>query len=350
MLLSEHATCAAAAFELATKMSIMSMPDFLAFAHKLDESQTLYPAQFCAQATLQFLRFKMTGGADFAEVRDAVTLKARQGTSQTLFKAAAPCLQHFEPLRSTEIEKVLGDGLFGTIILGMMARADGVPGAVAAAATLRDSCAAASIMALASAEPEATPGPSTTAGPGWAWIQELQDVAIALLCVASDQSTQEQLDTLVRVQESKSGVRKLFANALKKKPWSDKLRSTWQYGIGSVNIIPRINEALRACAADPAAWATAAAQIPSWKAEVRPGTTTVLEEMLWTQLLSAWDNFDALDRPGATALLARLRLARSLEAPSRPDAASIDLMESDAPRPQLCVPVQRCVPKLQNCC
>ena len=287
MLLSEHATFASAAFELSTKMAIMPLSDFMAFASKLDEAQTAYPPAFCAQATIAVLRFKMAGGADFAEVRDAVTLKARQGTSQTLFKAAAPCLQHFEPLRSTEIEKVLADGLFGTIILGMMARADGVPAAVAAAVTLRDACAAASIMALASAEPAATPGPSTTASPGWAWIPELQDVAIALLCVASDQSTQEQLDKLVRVQESKSGVRKLFANALKRKPWSDKLRETWQYGIGSVNIIPRINEALRACAADPAAWATAAAQIPSWKAEVRPGTTTVLEEMLWTQLLSA---------------------------------------------------------------
>ena len=46
MLLTEHATFAAAAFELSTKMSSMPLPDYLAFANKLDVAQVAYPPSF----------------------------------------------------------------------------------------------------------------------------------------------------------------------------------------------------------------------------------------------------------------------------------------------------------------
>jgi hypothetical protein len=146
---------------------------------------------------------------------------------------------------------------------------------------------------------------------------------------------QEDIDTLLRVQDSKSGHRKLVSNAMKKEPWLTMSKDTWRYGLGACTVVPKIQDALRACASDPDAWVKAASLIPSWKNEVRPGTTSELEDTLWKVLLAAWENFDPDDKPGSTALLERLRLGRCLIATSRPDADCIDRMELTAPRPQI---------------
>jgi hypothetical protein len=119
-------------------------------------------------------------------------------------------------------------------------------------------------------------------------------------------------------------------------------KETWKFGLGMCAIKPKVDEALKACATDPEAWMKTAALIPGWRDQVRPGTTTDLEEMLWTVLLEAWTSFDSEDHLGATKLVDRLRLARDLDAPSRPDSTTIDVMEATAPHPQLIVPAQSC--------
>lgn len=153
------------------------------------------------------------------------------------------------------------------------------------------------------------------------------------LDLQAGQASPDGMEALLRVQEAFGGCRAALGHILKKEPWRTLTCETWKFGLGSCTVLPKIQHALRVCASDPAAWVKTAALIPTWKAEVRPGTTTELEEMLWKVLLVAWDNFDAEDQPASAALLNRLHLARRLMAPNRPDADCIDCMERVAPRP-----------------
>lgn len=346
---------ASAAHELITKMPSMSPTEYLAFAAKLDESQIVYPSTFCVQALLIVARGKQAGGTMAADaINDMFSLSSNtpQKTTHTLFKAAAPRLQNIVPLCSADVEKLLTEGLIGTVMLGHMALADGVPTATAAAETLRDACACAASFWPTSrssivADPS-LPGSRSPALPAeGGWITELKDVAEALLCVATGPSTPESMDTLLRVQEARSGSRRLLGNALKQAPWVNMCRDAWKYGIGSCTVLPKISEALQACTVDPAAWMKAATLVPAWKPEVRPGTTTALEEMLWRVLLTDWENLDMEDQPSVSELLCRLSLARKLFAPNRPGPDILDSMEKTAPCPQLFMPASSCWPWLQ---
>lgn len=359
MLLGEHCGVASAALELSSKLPGMPLADFFSFAAKLDEAQIALPPPFCVQALLHVAQAKLTAGTMPIDLVDMFTLKVPQSSAQGMFKVAAPRLQNIMPLTAAVLEKALTDGCFGTLILHSMSLIDGEPAAAAGAQALRCACTAARLLALATpgapdgfginAGPSAGSGRNSTLPTEWAWLPDLLDVSVAIGSLTTDQNSQDDMDTLLRVQAAKSGSRKLLNTTLVKKPlWAERVRDTWKYGLGSCNIIPKIQEALRVCATDPEAWLKAAALIPSWKTEVRPGTTTNLEEMLWAVLLASWENFDAEDQGGATALLNRLRLARHLMAPNRPDSEKIDLMESSAPRPQLIAPAQRRGPKPQT--
>ena len=360
MLLLEHLAVAVSAFELSTKMPGMQMNDYMTYATKLDNAQITFPSSFCVQAILHRAQSQLLAGGSFRDISDMFVLKMPNRLFQAMFKAAAPRLHNIKDKSPAEIEEVLGDGLFGIVIVHFMNLTDGVPSTAAAAKTLRDGCAIATLMASAGAAPAAATEPSIIAGSGmvasrttalpadWAWISELQDIAIAVLCLATDDDSPESLDTLCRVQESMTGRGKVLAKLLKKEHWAKRMQETWMYGIGSFTIKPKVQEALTACASDPEAWMKAAALIPVWKAEVRPGTTDPLEDLLWQVLLADWESFDAGDQSGSTALVERLRLARHLQAPHcRPDDATIDMMEITAPRPQLIMPAQSCRPKLQ---
>lgn len=345
--LSDHCLIASAAFELSNKMSSMPLDVYLAFARVLDRAQGWFPTAFCIKALMHAARARQVAGTESADVINMFALTAPQGTNQNRFEAFAPRLQNIMPLSCADIEIALADGLFGTVMLRLMTLHDGVCAATAAAATLRDACSSAHSMALAALG--SAPGPSVMAGPRvvclswplpaeWAWIHDLQDVAGAILYVATDDNSQDGFDKLQRVQEATSGSRKLLADKLKMDPWltlSGCAGKSRKYVNANHIINAKIQEALQVCASDPEAWLEAAAQIPVWKAHVEPGATTELEEMLWKVLLAAWDNFDAEDLPGSTALVNRLRLARRLMAPNRPDADCIDLMELVAPRPQV---------------
>ena len=352
MLLTEHLSVATAAFELSTHMSSMLLPEYISFASKLDEAQISLPHIFCVQALFYVAHTQLMAGCFARDMSEMFVLKTPPSFVQNPFKAAAPRLHNITEASPAIIEKVLGDGLFGIVILHFMNLPDGVHSTATVAETLLDGCNTAMIMA-------ATSRPSIVAGSGmvssrtpampaeWAWVSELQDIASAILCVATDQNSQTAMDALLRVQDCRTGRRKVLANLLKKEPWSKHTQDTWKYGLGSVTIAPKVQEALQACGSDPEAWARAATLIPGWKTEVRPGTTTELEEMLWQTLNQAWLSFDAEDPAGSAALVDRLRLARRLEASSRPTDAVIDLMEATAPRPQLIMPAQSCGPKLQ---
>jgi len=229
--------------------------------------------------------------------------------------------------------------------------------ATAAAEALRHACAAASIMAAAAA---VTARPSITAGPSgaatfvalaaaqWVWIADLQDVACVIIYLATFKMSRQAAEALLRVQEATSGPRKLLGIALKREPWRKLVSDTAPHQIARWAVLSKIQGALQVCASDPEAWLKTAVLVPVWKAEGHPGATTELEELLWKVLLVAWGKFDAEDQHGSRALLNRLRLARRLMAPNRPDDDCIDLMELTAPRPQLFVPTQTCRPSLQQ--
>lgn len=116
------------------------------------------------------------------------------------------------------------------------------------------------------------------------------------------------------------------------------------YDQSELIIRPDIAESLHACALHPAVWAIAAARIPGWKVNGRPGITQQLEEKLWTVLLKAWESLANEDAAGCCSLLERLCLARCLTAPSRPSDAKLDAMQELAPRPQLIISSQASLP------
>lgn len=357
LLLADHCELAAAALELATRLSGMALADYCALAAKLDEAQVAYPSCFCMKALLHVAHAQHITVIMSADIIDMFVLAERPSTAHNRFKALAPRLQDIEQLAAADLEKALVDGLFSTVLLRLMTVPNGMYAAAAAAEALRDACAAASIMAAAAAVPAR---PSIMAGPSgaatfvalaaaqWVWIADLQDVACVIICLASFKMSAPATEALLRVQEATSGPRKLLGIALKREPWRKLVSATEPHNIATLAILSKIQDALRVCASDPEAWLKAAVLVPVWKAEVHPGATTELEELLWKVLLVAWDKFDATDQQGSSALLNRLRLARRLMAPNRPDADCIDLMELKAPRPQLFVPTQTCRPNLQQ--
>ena len=360
MLLGEHILIATAAMELISKMSGMPLLEYGAFAIKLDESRIDYPPSFCVQCLLYTARAKQQQSNTCSpELADMFSLKAQPVTGHQFFRASAPRLQNITPLVAGDLEKALVDGLFGTVMLHNLDRPDGVQAVIAAAETLRDACVAATSMALASdvsapttvpsivAGPRKAAGRSVTSSPGFGWLSDMSDVACAVLCVVNAQPSQADMDTLLNVQESRAGCSRILSAHFKKEPWMTMVKETWKFGLSTSTIVPQINAAIKACATDPEAWTKAATQVPLWAGEVRPGTTAELEDVLWRVLLAAWDNFDADDKVGSTKLLARLRLARVLESPHKPDAATIDQVEKDAPEPQQSVPAQTCWLKMQ---
>jgi hypothetical protein len=295
---------------------------------------------------------KISAAAKSSEIIDMFVLRATPGPTEQ-FKLLSPRLQNITPFMPGDVQRALTHGLFGTVMLHYMGLNDGVPAATAAAETLRDACAAASRMAWVSGVPLAAPGPSSATSPSsrrpaeLGWISELQDVAHAFLCVTTGIVLPDDMDSLLRIQEANAGPRKMLANAFKKEPWLTMARDTWKYGLGTLTILPKIEEALRNCASDPEAWVKAATLISTWKDEVRPGATLELDELLWKVLAAAWDKFDPDDQQGSAALLKRVRLARHLMSPNKPDTKCIDLMEQVAPRPQLIVPARRLGPRLK---
>ena len=219
-----------------------------------------------------------------------------------MFKALTPRLQDMTYLHDADAEKALVDGLFSTVLLNFLNLPNGVSAAKAAAETLREACNTASMIVPARpagfsimADPCGVAGSSSTIPAKLVWIDAMQDIAGAIICVTSDQHTQKDMDQLMRVQDSKTGPRKLLRNAFLREPWLTKSQDALQFAIGNLTIVPQIQDALRTCAVDPAAWVKAAASIPGWKTHLCPGTTLELEEMLWKVLLDDWTHFDATD-------------------------------------------------------
>lgn len=349
-LLSDHCLMASVAQKLFTKMEQMSMPHYVALAAKLDEAEIAYPPCFCVRALLcvaRSLLVSRTMSADITNYMFALGSNESQRTALKLFKAAAPRMQNIVPLSSADAEKVLADGLFGTILLSYMMLPDGVCAAAAAAETLRDACAAVSVEAATGssvmADPSMVAGPSVMAGPivvagpsatlpaEWGWVAGLQDAATVVLFLAGDKGARDGFNMLWRVEQSRSGPLKLLKTVMKREPWRTMAQDAWKYSISSRIVISKIKQAMRVCAVDQNAWVAAATLIPEWKKEVRPGATTELEKMLWKVLLTDWANFDPTDQPGASFLLARLHLARNLIETLGADAYCLDLMEKTAP-------------------
>ena len=341
-----------AAHDLSTKLQGMSLANYSALAAVLDNAKVAYPPCFCMKALMHVAHAKQAAGVPSDVILDMFVLKAQLDTPEHRFKAAAPRLQDINQLRAGDVEQALVDGLFSTVLLQLMKLPTGVYAAKAAAEALRDACAAASIMALAAAVTVSGHTPSIMAGPSsaatfvplaaaqWVWIADMQDAACVIIGMATDELSTQYIEALQRVQAATSGPRKLLGISLKREPWCA-MCSTRRA------IMSQIHEAIQTCTSDPEVWLKAAALVPVWKTEVPPGTTTQLEELLWMVLLLAWGQFNTGDRHCATALLNRIRLARRLVAPNRPDDMGIDMMELTVPRPKLIVPIQSCRPKLQ---
>ena len=348
MLLSEHCAAASAACQLANGMSRMQLADYCCFATMLDGVQSAYPKVFCMRALMHVAHARLDAGMAPADIINMFSLKAQKRTAQ--FKALSPRLQDIMSLQAADAEKALVDGLFSTVLLNFLNLPNGMYPAILAAETLREACNTASLMEPAGptgpsimADPSGVAGSSSTIPAKMVWLDAMQDIAGAIICVTSSQHTQEDMDQLMRVQNSKTGSRKLVRKAFLAEPWLTMSQDTLQFAIGNLTIVPQVQAALRTCAVDPAAWVKVAASIPAWRSQVRPGTTLELEEMLLKVLLDDWTHFDATDQPGSDMLLKRLRLARPLAPANRPDTDCIDLdctdlMESIAPRPQLIMP------------
>ena len=280
-MLKEHCSIASAAYELASKLQGMPMADFNAFNTRLDEAQIAFPPCFSLQVLLHMASAKQLAGPCPTDLSEMFALKTPLSSSQCLFKAMQPRLHDIQPLLMSDIEKALLEGLFGIVLLHTMTSPDGLLATVAAAETLREACATATIMA--STTPSVMAGSSSAADSrsalpaNLAWIAELGDVAAAILCVGDQQISQVAMDTLLRVQSSRSGPRKMLSSLFKKDPWKDLSKDTWKYGMGSFTIKPKIQQALQACSSDPEAGRRpllqfhhgglkfAPAQPPSWR-------------------------------------------------------------------------------------
>jgi hypothetical protein len=336
-VVTEHCEIAHAALQL-SDMSSLTFADYLVCAAKLDEAAVDYPVAFSVRALLFVAHSQLADGTmqvghaiDMFSLHDDRSLQILHRP----FQALAPRLNRILQLSTDDMERALVQGLFGQVLLHFMASPGGMPAAGLVANALRDSCREATRRGETAAAAHSSAGRSAMAHP-CPWITEMLEAADAVQVLLTGDITLSGMHTLHRARSATTGSLKLLAHSIESRhAWSDLAASL--YSQHEYHILPDISEALRACALHPALWARAAACIPGWREQTRPGSTQQLEERLWTVLLKAWELHDKHDAASCCSLLERLHLARSLTAPNRPADATLDTMQVSVPIPQLII-------------
>lgn len=314
----------------------VSVSVYKIYAAVLDKFAVDYPEKFAVKALL-FMTDHLQAGRRLSVERaiKMFSIPHNYNSNQCRpprFQLLAPLLQNIWPLSTEAIKKALVEGLFHNVLLSYMAQPEHTNDAFRIAHALRDASDEAASRDEAAREAHISDGQSAITCPHQSWITDMRDAASAIIVLYNGRDSYwGETGALHRVRQATTGSLLLLASSIKKEPWATMANIC--YDSRELFILPEITESLRACALHPAVWARAAARIPGWKINVRPGRTQQLEDKLWKVLLKAWESLDKFDADRCCELLEHLHLARCLTATSKPTDAELDAMQELAPQP-----------------